>query len=266
RWGMLSSALLCAKTLGHALAIADEFKEILRSRFTISNQQQGNMLLISLNPNPEMNFPVNDIFGYEIFLGSLKAQISQLIAKPFRFSEVKLPYSKPLNARYYQKISESPVQFEAPSGQLSIPLDKMQQALPMTNRVTSKVVISQCRDELERVKNARLGDIVFTVRSMLAQSEGDLPELPLIASKLSMSPRTLRRRLQQEHVQYRQLCEQERQQIAVSLLSADTLSLKEIGECCGFKDIASFHKAFKRWTGETPARYRRNLHSRDILS
>ncbi|KZY73311.1 hypothetical protein A3740_19245, partial [Oleiphilus sp. HI0068] len=181
RWGMLSSALLCAKTLGHALAIADEFKEILRSRFTISNQQQGNMLLISLNPNPEMNFPVNDIFGYEIFLGSLKAQISQLIAKPFRFSEVKLPYSKPLNARYYQKISESPVQFEAPSGQLSIPLDKMQQALPMTNRVTSKVVISQCRDELERVKNARLGDIVFTVRSMLAQSEGDLPELPLIA-------------------------------------------------------------------------------------
>jgi AraC-like DNA-binding protein len=266
RWGMLSSALLCANTLGHALAIADEFKEILRSRFRISNQQEGNMLLIKLNPNPDMNFPVNEIFAYEVFLGSLKTQISQLLAKPFRFSEVKLPYSKPLKAKYYQKISEDPVQFDAPSGQLCIPLGLVQQALPMTNRVTGKMVISQCRDELDRVKKARSGDIVFTVRSMLAQSEGDLPDLPSIASKLSISPRTLRRRLQQEKIQYRNLCEQERQQRAVSLLSKENISLKDISERCGFKDTASFHKAFKRWTGETPARCRQNLHYRDTLS
>lgn len=259
RWGMLSSALLCANTLGHALAIADVFKEILRSRFILSNHQEGNSLLIDLRPNPDLPFPVNEVFAYEVFLGSLKTQISQLIGRPFRFTEISLPYPEPTHAWCYNKVSESPVRFSDYRGQVAVPLDLLQKALPMTNRMTRKMVESHCREELRRVKNARAGDVVFTIRSLLAQSGGDLPDLPLMASHLCMSPRTLRRRLQQEQVQYRQLCEQERQQRAVSLLLTGDLSLKAVGELCGFKDSASFHKAFKRWTGETPARYRQHL-------
>ena len=263
RWGMLSAALLCANTLGHALAIADEFKAILRSRFIMTTQQKGSRFLIKLRPNPDMNFPVNEIFAYEVFLGSLSTQISQLLAKPFRFSEVMLPYAKPLVTGHYRKITENPVIFGAPSAQVSLPLELLQTTLPMTNRVTRQIVISRCRHDLEQIRNARSGDLVFSVRSLLAQSEGKLPDLPSMASKLLISPRTLRRRLEQQQVQYRQLCEQERQQRAMSLLSTGEMSLKEISERCGFKDSASFHKAFKRWTGETPTSYRQQLLARD---
>lgn len=263
RWGMLSAALLCANTLGHALAIADEFKAILRSRFIMTTQQKGRRFLIKLRPNPDMNFPVNEIFAYEVFLGSLSTQISQLLAKPFRFSEVMLPYAKPLVTGHYRKITENPVIFGAPSAQVSLPLELLQTTLPMTNRVTRQIVISRCRHDLEQIRNARSGDVVFSVRSLLAQSEEKLPDLPTMASKLLISPRTLRRRLEQQQVQYRQLCEQERQQRAMSLLSTGKMSLKEISERCGFKDNASFHKAFKRWTGETPTSYRRQIQARD---
>ncbi|MCG8672421.1 MAG: AraC family transcriptional regulator [Pseudomonadales bacterium] len=259
RWGMLTAALLCANNLGHALSIADEFREILRSRFTLEHKIKGNMAIISLEPKSDMRYPVHEVFAYEIFIGMLKTQISQLIAQPFRFSEVKLPYAKPNSAIHYQKLSEKPVRFNAPCGQLFIPLDLMNKPLPMANRVTRNMIISQCREELERVINARSGDIVFMVRSLLARYEGKLPDLADVANQLSMSPRTLRRKLQQEQVQFRQLSEQQRQQTILLLLSSTDLSLKEIAKRSGFKDSTTFHKAFKRWTGETPAQYRDNL-------
>jgi hypothetical protein len=47
----------------------------------------------------------------------------------------------------------------------------------MANRVTRKLVIAQCYEELDRVKSARSDDILYKVRSLLAQCDDELPEL-----------------------------------------------------------------------------------------
>lgn len=259
RWGMLTSALLCADTLGHALTIADEFRVILRSRFSIHTSEKAGEVTFQLALKPGMQYPVNEEFAYEIFIGSLCSQISLLTARPFRFNAIAMPYAKPKHAKHYQKVAKGQVHFAAPRAQLSLPAELMHRPLPLANRVTCKQALEQCQTELERVKQARNGDIVYTVRALLAQSEGQPPELQKIAEQLSMSPRTLRRKLQQQQVQYRHLCEQQRQQTALVLLSTTDLSLKEISHRCGFVDSASFNKAFKRWSGEPPAQYRLKL-------
>jgi len=256
RWGMLTSALLCANTLGHALSIANEFREILRSRFTISAHVSGEMLVLGLTSKAGMKYPVHEIFSYEVFLGTLQTQISQLLATPIKFAAIYLPYSQPATTKHYQKVCETPVRFNAQKAELFIPKILITRPLPMANRVTRKLVIAQCYEELNRVKSAQSDDILYKVRSLLAQCDDELPELTEAAALLSVSARTLRRKLQQHNVQYRQLCEHRRQQIAISLLSSTTMNIKAVAERCGFADSPSFHKAFKRWTGLTPSQYR----------
>src|SRR5690606_10351454 len=36
RWGVLTTALICARTLGHALQNAHQFRTLVRSRFTLT--------------------------------------------------------------------------------------------------------------------------------------------------------------------------------------------------------------------------------------
>jgi AraC-like DNA-binding protein len=43
---------------------------------------------------------------------------------------------------------------------------------------------------------------------------------------------------------------------ARNLLAATDAPLKEVADQLGFSEPSSFHRAFKRWTGETPTRYR----------
>lgn len=258
RWGVLSAALLCANTLGHALAIAEEFRGVLRSRFTMKNQMLSGFLEVSILPALSLDFPVNERFAYEVLLGTLQSMISNLLGKPFRFSHLKLPYSRPAHFHHYAEVAEGKVVFNAEVASFAVPRALVIAPLPLANRVTRKNVIQHCYQELERVEHTQSGNIVLAVRQIISQPNANLG-LEEVAGKLSMSGRTLRRQLQQSNIQFRELCQEQRQNQALSLIASSNKTTTEIAQRCGFSDSASFHKAFKRWTGKTPAQYRQQL-------
>jgi AraC-type DNA-binding domain-containing proteins len=66
-----------------------------------------------------------------------------------------------------------------------------------------------------------------------------------------MTPRTLRRWLQDEGTSVRQIKESLRREFALRLLSNEHLSVQEVAEQSGFAEVAAFCRAFKRWTGAT---------------
>ncbi|MFT3924813.1 MAG: AraC family transcriptional regulator ligand-binding domain-containing protein [Myxococcales bacterium] len=78
-----------------------------------------------------------------------------------------------------------------------------------------------------------------------------------IAKKLEMSRRTLNRRLEQEQTSFRILLDEVRKQLALRYLSTRDLSIPDIALLTGFSEAAAFHRAFKRWTDQTPSEYRR---------
>lgn len=78
-----------------------------------------------------------------------------------------------------------------------------------------------------------------------------------LARALHLSERTLRRRLQQENTSYRALLDEVRHALALTLLRRADLSLEQAAQQLGFAEPSTFYKAFKRWTGTTPAQYQR---------
>lgn len=77
----------------------------------------------------------------------------------------------------------------------------------------------------------------------------------LVADKLAMSVATLKRRLTDEQNSFRDLRRTFLLNSANQMLS-EQVSLPVIAEQLGFADINSFGRAYKQWTGTTPASYR----------
>ena len=47
------------------------------------------------------------------------------------------------------------------------------------------------------------------------------------------------------------------------LISAEELSIKDISELCGYLDIYSFSRSFKKYVGISPSQYRKNMQFRN---
>jgi AraC-like DNA-binding protein len=82
------------------------------------------------------------------------------------------------------------------------------------------------------------------------------PRLGDVARRLAVSERTLHRRLADEGVRFAALVDGARLERATLLLEDARLSGSEVAFLLGYAEPAAFFRAFRRWTGETPQRWR----------
>lgn len=76
------------------------------------------------------------------------------------------------------------------------------------------------------------------------------------ARALGMSERTLQRRLAEEDMTFQAVLDTVRHEQCLALLAARRLSMEQIAFACGFEEPSSFYRAFRRWTGKSPAQFR----------
>jgi AraC-like DNA-binding protein len=80
-----------------------------------------------------------------------------------------------------------------------------------------------------------------------------------VARRWGLSLCALRRRLAIEGISPLQLVDEARCRMACTELSHARRPLKQLADRLGYADVSSFHRAFKRWTGQTPADYRTSV-------
>ena len=132
--------------------------------------------------------------------------------------------------------------------------------LPHRNADTSLVqIVSRYADAaLESVPAS--GDLVGRVSSAIVRRMStELPTLPGTAAAMELPERTLQRRLAEAGVSHSALVDHVRRGLALKYVADAAFSIGEIAFLLHFADSTAFDRAFKRWTGETPARYRNRL-------
>ena len=82
------------------------------------------------------------------------------------------------------------------------------------------------------------------------------PHKNLVAEALGVSPRTLHRRLADEHTSYSEILDQTRLMRAATLLKETDMKLLDITLVLGYENASSFTRAFRRWAGLPPREYR----------
>ena len=85
---------------------------------------------------------------------------------------------------------------------------------------------------------------------------GQWPTLLAMAGEQGLSPTTFRRQLEREGRSFQEIKDEVRRAMAFERLRETGLSIAEIAEQTGFQEPSAFHRAFKKWTGESPGSYR----------
>ncbi|MMZ47576.1 HTH-type transcriptional regulator VirS [compost metagenome] len=82
------------------------------------------------------------------------------------------------------------------------------------------------------------------------------PDIQAVAKELSMSDRTLQRRLTDENTSFKILLTKARHEQAREYLADPSLDIKEVAFLIGYEDQNSFYRAFRQWEGDTPSNWR----------
>lgn len=94
-------------------------------------------------------------------------------------------------------------------------------------------------------------------RTFARKPGGGWPDVESASRELCVSSRTLQRRLEEEGTSFQEILDNARADVARMHLRNGHSSIAEISWLLGFSDQRGFRRAFRRWTGLSPAEYRR---------
>lgn len=87
-----------------------------------------------------------------------------------------------------------------------------------------------------------------------------------VARRLALSPRTLQRQLGDAGLQFTELVDETRRELAARYLRDERISLTDAAFLVGYSDLTAFHRAFRRWFQQTPLEYQRQQRAATVSS
>jgi len=170
---------------------------------------------------------------------------------------VEFIYPPPDDPRAHLQAYGCPVRFAQPANRALLHRDDL--ARPLSARDTAMQVLHErlVQDELERLEGSRISDQVRRV--LLARPLNPPPRREQVAAALSLSDRTLQRRLQSESTSFQRLLDDTRRELAQQYLRTPAHSLKRVADLLGFEDQSNLHRACRRWFALSPGQVRSSL-------
>lgn len=192
----------------------------------------------------------------ETAVTALVAFARTLTGQTVRPQSIGFVNPEPAQRAPYTDYFGCPVLFEQPRTWVRVPLHAL--ALPLRAADPALLSLLENQAEAQLAGLPAADEIQQAVRSAIARllPEAD-PGLDAVAAQLNTSSRTLHRRLAQRQVNFRQLLDATRLELAEQHLTDPRLTLADVALLLGYSEQSAFTRAFKGWTGQTPAAWRR---------
>ena len=192
----------------------------------------------------------------EFRAGFVVASCRRWVGESFRPLEVRFAHARESGQREVAALLGCPAHFGSETTEMLVSADQL--ALPVSAADPYLLaVLEQHADEaLGRQAQARDGLRERVGRLLTQDLPRGVPTARQVASALGMSERTFARRLQAEDTSFRQLVDDVRREMARSYLSDPELSLAQVAYLIGYGDQSAFSNSFRRWTGQSPRRFR----------
>lgn len=204
--------------------------------------------------------PWLDLTAIVLIDAALKA-----LARPERPLEVVFPYPRDGASREIEAALSAPVRYDGPHLELAFRPEVAKSPLKTANPALHEVVAAHAEAAISRLLREReRGDaaageaLVLEVRAAVrARLEAQDTGLPDVADAVGLSARTLQRRLAEAGTSLREVVDEARRQQALAELARDDASITEVAFLLGFSEASAFDRAFRRWTGQSPAEWKR---------
>ena len=253
-YNALGLSMISSSTLGEALQRACHFSRVATdaARQVLRERKDGQLELAQVMS--DLEFSAVTPYAVEAFMFTTVTTLRKITRGRFQPTEVHFRHNQEALRQRYEDHFQAPLVFDSDEYKVVFPAEQMDCPCDQANPALAANIDTWMQDYLAGFEPNTLA---AKVRKLLAEklADGDFQQAE-VAATLAMSARSLQRGLQKEGSSFKVLLEQTREDMAMKYISEPQISLAEICVRLGFTDQSNFTRAFKRWTGQTPAAFR----------
>jgi AraC-like DNA-binding protein len=251
--GLLYYIMASSQTLGDALKRVARYSRITNEAL-VFGYQEGNRLIISLGYRGVPRHSDRHQIEFCLFAALRICRMltgHNLVPQHFSISHYRSGGTFEMG-----RFVGTKVEFGADTDEFALNVDARELPLIHADTYLNDLLLKYCeaaladrRDDIgglrARVENA--------ISSVLPHGRVLVED---VARSLGMSKRTLARRLSDEGLDFTEILQQMRRDLAVRYLGDRKLHVSKIAWLLGFHEVSTFTHAFKRWAGKTPSQIR----------
>ncbi len=249
---VLGQALFASATIGEGLRRLLRFLHLYHGEAMLWLEEDGDGVRLCHTPDPgtpEVTRALSERAFAAVFLSARRQA-----GAGFTLREVTFAHAAPPSVTEHARIFEAPVRFGQPVEALVF--DRAHLDLPCFGADPELVAVLDAH--LVSLPSAPPDRFLQLVRSRIADAlPNGTPSAELVAARVGMGARTFRRRIAECQTTYLDLVAAVRQELARTLLADPELAISEVAFALGYAEVSAFHRAFRGWTGTTPAAFRR---------
>ncbi|ORA59455.1 AraC family transcriptional regulator [Mycobacteroides franklinii] len=255
---VLMFSLATSETTGAAFARWAAFRDAMPLVPSMTAVRSGDFATVALEAStltlPDATFTVWAL--------ALVVRIwSWLTMRSIRVERILLPQARPDGRADHSNVFKAPIEFGNDSA--AIILDAKLLDVPILRTEEEITSLLERPEQIWFDVHGYHQQLPNRVERIIGSSIGQgIPSVSDIASALNMAPSALQRSLRSEFgTSIRQIRDSTLHAEAIRSLAGGSESLNDLSLRLGFSELSAFTRAFRRWTGATPAQYRDSARS-----
>lgn len=255
-YGMYGFAILSSTDFRQTMALAMKYHQLAAPLVDIQFTEEAGVAAWAMLPKSHSRIDAAlHQFIVELQAGVHLSMHRDVMGASFRPREIRFSFPGPRDETKDFEVFGCPVRYGGAEDKLLFDATWLNGSPTFGNEVTHTEIVGLCDNLLNELKLSRgwAGRIREIILARLEQPAN----FELVAGKLKMSTRTLRRKLESEGTSFRDLVDELRAQVAIRYIRDTDLTVEDVAFSLGFSDAAAFRHAFRRWTGSSPQEFRR---------
>lgn len=252
-YNKIGAAALSSNTYLDAIKILFQYIELTMTYFQYDLRVKNNLVFLRLKELIDLRELRTFICEREI--SAVYRLSCDLLQSPMRLNEIWLAFPKPAYASLYTDTFQCPIHFNAHEHMVIFDSKYLFAQMPMANPLMKNTYEKECRQLCVRLQVQE--SATDQVRHNIFFGPEGLPSLTHLARGMSITPRTLRRRLTEEGTSFKALSAEILKEKAIDMIQTTSWPMEKIVAELGYCNLPNFYRAFRNWTGQKPSYYRK---------
>lgn len=251
--GAVGYALQSAATLRDAIATVQKYQRLISDggRFQMLAGEAATWVVYHPRQG-ELAFSPHQI---EAVLAAVVTAAGWVTGTKLRPGQVQFSQARLGPLRGYRDVFACPIEFEQAFSGIRIDNARLDQPLSQADPQFAQVHEQYAAARLATLDMSRVS--ASDLRQWLTIHIGPrVPRRAQAAYALGISERTLARRLGEQGQTFERLLDDVRREMALQAIANPERAIADIAQSLGFAESSTFYRAFYRWTGMPPARWR----------
>lgn len=253
RWGVLGYIALTSKNIASAMEAQYRFQSLSGNMGAPIQTSHG--MVTTLQWVPAYNCSYH--FAEQVITGLVS--LSRFLTNDEKYapSTVFFTHKCKSNKHIYEEYFQCAVKFESQFNGMVVDNNALEANLTKSDVELNKVLYQHAQAMLAHQTFSSPMEVIkdYVIKTLPSH----VPDIEEVSQYLNLSVRSTQRKLQEHGTSFSQVLDAIRKELALTYLRQTHNSALYVSERLGFSEQSAFQRAFKRWTGTTPRRYRLSI-------